>query len=133
MRPWPQARQVSSSSAAGARAEDGTGPVHPTSRGDSSPAGAVCGVAEATSTSSEAPSEAEGVADAPVAAAPAPGTPGAPGAPGAVPGGVPGVVPVAVPVAPAAARGLTTRSAPQASQKLDSAEFAAPHAGQSRV
>src|SRR4051795_390506 len=105
MRPCPQARQVSSSSAAGATADDGTGPVQPTSRGDSSPAGAVCGVAEATSRSSEGASVVVGVTSPPVLAPadlPAPALPPAPAAPAAV-----------------AARGLTTRSAPQASQKLD--------------
>src|SRR6478735_7074127 len=92
MRPWPQAWQVSSSSA-GATADEGTAPVQPTSRGDSSPAGAVSGVAEASTVPSD--------------------------------GGSAGGVPVA-------ARAATTRSAPQASQKLDSAGLAVPQAGHSR-
>src|SRR5690242_14928665 len=99
MRPWPHAWQVSSSSA-GATAEEGTAPVQPTSSGDSSPAGAVCGVAVA----STAPSWLSTWAAA----------------------GRPGDAVVA------AARGATTRSAPQASQKLDSAGFAVPQTGQSR-
>src|SRR6476659_2154048 len=91
MRAWPQAWQVSSSSA-GVTADEGTAPVQPTSSGDSSPAGAVCGVAEASTVPSDV---------------------------GA--GGV-----------PVAARAATTRSAPHASQKLDSAGLAVPHAGHSR-
>src|SRR6478735_6438050 len=92
MRPWPQAWQVSSSSA-GVTADEGTAPVQPTSSGDSSPAGAVCGVAEASTVPSDV------------------------GAGGGV---------------PVAARAATTRSAPQASQKLDSAGLAVPQAGHSR-
>src|SRR6478672_12593755 len=92
MRPWPQAWQVSSSSA-GATADEGTAPVQPTSSGDSSPAGAVSGVAEASTVPSD--------------------------------GGAAGGVPVA-------ARAATTRSAPQASQKLDSAGLVVPQAGHSR-
>src|SRR6478735_271366 len=92
MRPWPQAWQVRSS-VAGAVAEEGTAPVQPTSRGDSSPAGAVCGVAEARTVPSETSA-----------------------------GGC----------APVEARAATTRSAPHASQKVESAGLAVPQAGQSR-
>src|SRR6478735_9575972 len=99
MCPSPQAWHVRSS-ATGATAEEGTAPVQPTSSGDSSPAGAVCGVAVA----STAPSWLSTWAAA----------------------GRPGDAVVA------AARGATTRSAPQASQKLDSAGFAVPQTGQSR-
>src|SRR3954469_11402390 len=109
MRPWPQARQVSSSSAGGATDDEGTGPVQPTSSGDSSPAGAVCGVADA----SRAPS------------APAVG------AEPAVPSGEPVTSREPAPEL-AAARAETTRSAPHASQKVAPTGFAVPHTGQSR-
>src|SRR6478735_9776159 len=92
MCPSPQAWHVRSS-ATGATAADGTAPVQPTSRGDSSPAGAVCGVAEASTVPSETSA-----------------------------GGW----------APFEARAATTRSAPHASQKVESAWLAVPQAGQSR-
>src|SRR6476469_11140824 len=93
MCPSPQAWHVRSS-ATGATAADGTGPVQPTSRGDASPAGAVCGVAEASTGLSEP------------AAAPSAGA--------------------------VAARAVTTRSAPQASQKLESAGLSVPQTGHRR-
>src|SRR5689334_10888997 len=100
MWPSPQTRQSRSSTGEGGTAADGTAPVQPTSSGDSSPAGAVWGVAETSSV--------------PSGAAPPPG-------PASV--AVQGRAEVAV---------STTRSAPHASQKLDSAGLAVPHAWQVR-